>query len=95
MRKPRADVDGHILAVHPMVTGNGVVGAFPGETYSDRITWWGPDDEEVGTLEYIVDVGADGESGTLRLEFSLDGRSVRQAFDLERVMHLSSVFVLA
>lgn len=78
MRKPRADTDGHILVVHPMVTGNSLVGAHPGETYSDRITWWGSDGEETGTLDYVVEVGGDGETGALRLDFILDGRPVQQ-----------------
>lgn len=80
MRKPRADIDGHILPVHATVTGNGSPGAYAGETYSDRITWWGADGEETGTLDYVVEVGDDGETGALRLDFFLDGRPVQQTF---------------
>lgn len=80
MRKIVLD-HGNVLTVHRAVTRGGERRPQPGDTFSDVSTWWFRTGKLAGRIGYVLEIHTAG-TGSLVLDYMLNGQPVQQAFAL-------------
>lgn len=81
MRKPVLD-HGNVLPVHRVVTGYGSQRRrVPGDRYTGVTTWRRRDGSVVGRIGHTAEIHSES-TGTLMLDYTLNGQPVRQVFQI-------------